>query len=106
MVALPRAAAYSAAKHGVVGITKTAALEYAARNIRVNAVCPGFIDTPMLESGAAATDELRERLTAAVPMRRVAGPEEIADVVAWLLSDQSSYVTGVAMPIDGGFTAR
>jgi len=106
VVALPRAAAYTAAKHGVVGITRTAAIEYASRNIRVNAVCPGFVETPMLSDGAAATDELRGRLTAAVPMRRVAGPEEIADVVAWLLSAQSGYVTGVAMPVDGGFTAR
>ena len=106
VVALPRAAAYNAAKHGVVGLTRTAAIEYASRNIRVNAVCPGFVDTPMLDQGAAATDEMRHRLSAAVPMRRVAGPDEIADVVAWLLSPQSSYVTGVAMPIDGGFTAR
>ena len=106
VVALPRAAAYNAAKHGVVGLTRTAAIEYASRNIRVNAVCPGFVDTPMLDQGAAATDEMRHRLSAAVPMRRVAGADEIADVVAWLLSPQSSYVTGVAMPIDGGFTAR
>ena len=87
-------------------LTKTAALEYAPRNIRVNAVCPGFIDTPMLRRGAAATEEMRDRLTGAVPMRRVASPEEIADVVAWLLSSQSSYVTGTAIPVDGGFTAR
>jgi len=106
VVALPRAGAYTAAKHGVVGLTRTASIEYASRNIRVNAVCPGFIDTPMLASGAAPTDEMRDRIAGAVPMRRVAGPEEIADVVAWLLSDQSGYVTGVAMPVDGGFTAR
>ncbi len=106
VVGLPRSAAYASAKHGVVGLTKTAALEYAPRNIRVNAVCPGFIDTPMLRRGAAATEEMRDRLTGAVPMRRVASPEEIADVVAWLLSSQSSYVTGTAIPVDGGFTAR
>ncbi|MEM7091667.1 MAG: SDR family NAD(P)-dependent oxidoreductase [Actinomycetota bacterium] len=106
LVALPRAGAYTAAKHGVAGLTRTAAIDYASKNIRVNAVCPGFVDTPMLAAGAAPTEERRERLGAAVPMRRVAGPEEIADVVAWLLSTQSSYVTGVAMPIDGGFTAR
>lgn len=106
VVALPRAAAYTAAKHGVVGLTRTAAVDYASRNIRVNAVCPGFVETPMLASNAATTDEMRDRLTAAVPMRRVAGPQEIADVVAWLLSAQSGYVTGVAMPVDGGFTAR
>ncbi len=106
LIALPRASAYNAAKHGVVGLTKTAAIEYAARNIRVNAVCPGFIDTPMLEAGAATTPERREMLNNVVPMRRVASPDEIADVVAWLLSDQSGYVTGTAMPIDGGFTAK
>jgi NAD(P)-dependent dehydrogenase (short-subunit alcohol dehydrogenase family) len=60
----------------------------------------------MLERGAAATDEMRDRLAAVVPMRRVAGPQEIADVVAWMLSAQSSYVTGIAMPVDGGFTAK
>lgn len=106
MVALPRAAAYTAAKHGVVGLTRTAAVDYASQNIRVNAVCPGFVDTPMLDGSAGATNEMRDRLTKAVPMRRVAGAPEIADVVAWLLSAQSSYVTGVAMPIDGGFTAK
>lgn len=106
VVALPRAVAYTAAKHGVVGITRTAAIEYASRNIRVNAVCPGFIDTPMLAEGAAPNDEARARVAGAVPMRRVAEPEEIADVVAWLLSSRSSYVTGIAMPVDGGFTAR
>lgn len=106
VIGLPRAGAYNAAKHGVVGLTKTAAIDYASRNIRINAVCPGFIDTPMLASNAGSSDKGRERIAQAVPMRRVAGAEEIADVVAWLLSAQSSYVTGVAMPVDGGFTAR
>ena len=106
VVALPRATAYNAAKHGVVGITRTAALDYAPQKIRVNAVCPGFIDTPMLEAGAAPTQERRDLIASAVPMRRVASPAEVADVVAWLLSDQSSYVTGIAMPVDGGWTAK
>jgi len=106
VIALPRAAAYNAAKHGVVGLTKTAAVDYASRNIRVNAVCPGFIDTPMLQTTAGMSEKGRKRIEGVVPMRRVAGPNEIADVVAWLLSAQSSYVTGVAMPVDGGFTAR
>ena len=106
VVALPRATAYNAAKHGVVGITRTTALDYAPQNIRVNAVCPGFIDTPMLAEGAAPTQERRNLIASAVPMRRVASPSEVADVVAWLLSDQSSYVTGTAMPIDGGWTAK
>ena len=106
VVALPRASAYNAAKHGVVGLTRTTAIEYGRQNIRVNAVCPGFIDTPMLRQGAAPTDERRDLIAGAVPMRRVASPSEVADVVAWLLSDQSSYVSGVAMPVDGGWTAK
>lgn len=106
VVALPRASAYNAAKHGVVGLTRTAAIEYGPQNIRVNAVCPGFIDTPMLREGAATSEERVELLNRSVPMRRIAEPAEVADVVAWLLSDQSSYVTGTAMPVDGGWTAR
>ncbi|NKB98295.1 MAG: glucose 1-dehydrogenase [Pseudomonadales bacterium] len=106
LVALPYAAAYNAAKHGVVGLTKSAALEYGPKNIRVNAVCPGFIDTPMLEQAAGATEERREKISAGVPLRRIAGPIEVAEVVTWLLSAQSSYVAGVAMPVDGGFTVQ
>ena len=105
-MALPHATAYNAAKHGVIGLTKSAALEYGPKNIRVNAVCPGFIDTPMLAQGAGASPEVLEGVLRSVPMRRVAGPEEVADVVAWLLSAQSSYVTGVAMPIDGGWVTQ
>jgi NAD(P)-dependent dehydrogenase (short-subunit alcohol dehydrogenase family) len=106
LVALPHAAAYNSAKHGVVGLTKSAALEYGPKNIRVNAVCPGFIDTPMLAQGVGASDGMLDGVTRAVPMRRIASPGEVADVVAWLLSVQSSYVTGTAMPIDGGWTAQ
>ncbi len=106
VIGLPGASAYNAAKHGVVGLTKTAALEYASRNIRVNAVCPGFIDTPMFGRVADASEKIRDQMIGAVPMRRVASPTEIADVVAWLMSAQSSYVTGVAIPVDGGWTAQ
>jgi NAD(P)-dependent dehydrogenase (short-subunit alcohol dehydrogenase family) len=106
LIALPHAAAYNSAKHGVVGLTKSAALEYAPQNIRVNAVCPGFIDTPMFDQAAGATVETRNWVTGAIPMGRIADAGEVADVVAWLLSAQSSYVTGVAMPIDGGWTAQ
>ena len=106
LVALPHATAYNAAKHGVVGLTKSAALEYGPMNIRVNALCPRFIDTPMLAQGAGASPEVLEGVLRSVPMRRVAGPEEVADVVAWLLSAQSSYVTGTAMPIDGGWVTQ
>lgn len=106
LVALPHATAYNSAKHGVIGLTKSAAVEYGPRNIRVNAVCPGFIDTPMLAKGAGASQQILDGVVSQVPMRRIAGAAEVADVVAWLLSAQSSYVTGVAMPIDGGWTAQ
>jgi NAD(P)-dependent dehydrogenase (short-subunit alcohol dehydrogenase family) len=106
LVGLAGAASYNAAKHGVVGLTKTVALEYASRNIRVNAVCPGFIDTPMLDRVTDASVKIRDQLIAAVPMRRVAQAGEIADVVAWLLSERSSYMNGVAVPVDGGWVAQ
>ena len=106
LVALPHATAYNSAKHGVVGLTKSAALEYGPKNIRVNAVCPGFIDTPMLAQGAGASEEILSGVISSLPIRRIAGAGEVADVVAWLLSAQSSYVTGVAMPIDGGWTVQ
>jgi len=106
LVALPHAAAYNSAKHGVVGLTKSAAVEYGPKNIRVNAVCPGFIDTPMLAQGAGASDEMLSQVTSSLPIRRIASAGEVADVVSWLLSAQSSYMTGTAMPIDGGWTAQ
>ena len=106
IVGLAGAASYNAAKHGVVGLTRTVALEYASRNIRVNAVCPGFIETPMLDRVTDASVKIRDQLIGAVPMRRVAKPDEIGDTVAWLMSDKSSYVTGVALPVDGGWVAQ
>lgn len=106
LIGIPGAAAYNSAKHGVVGLTKTAALEYAGRNIRFNAVCPGFIDTPMLSRVTDASVKIREQLIASVPMKRVAQADEIGEAVAWLLSDRSSYVTGVALPVDGGWVAQ
>lgn len=106
LVALPHATAYNSAKHGVVGLTKSAALEYGPKNIRVNAVCPGFIDTPMLAQGAGASQKVLDGVVSTLPIRRIASPEEVADAVAWLLSPQSSYVTGVAMPVDGGWTVQ
>ena len=106
LVALPHATAYNAAKHGVIGLTKSAAVEYGSKNIRVNAVCPGFIDTPMLAKGAGANQQVLDKVVGQLPMRRIAGASEVADVVAWLLSAQASYVTGSAMPIDGGWTAQ
>ncbi len=106
LIGIPGAAGYNSAKHGVVGLTKTVALEYASRKVRVNAVCPGFIDTPMLNRVTDASVKIRDQLIGTVPMRRVAGPSEIADAVTWLLSDRSSYVTGVALPVDGGWVAQ
>lgn len=106
LIGIPGAAGYNAAKHGVVGLTKTVALEYAHKNIRVNAVCPGFIDTPMLARVTDASSKIRDQMIGATPMRRVAQPSEIGDAVAWLLSDHSTYVTGVALPVDGGWVAQ
>lgn len=106
LIGIPGAVSYNSSKHGVVGLTKTVALEYAARNIRVNAVCPGFIETPMLNRVTDASVKIREQLIRAVPMRRVAQPSEIGDTIAWLMSDKSSYVTGVALPVDGGWVAQ
>lgn len=106
LIGIPGAAAYNSAKHGVVGLTKTVALEYARANIRVNAVCPGFIETPMLGRVTEASAKIREQMIGIVPLRRVAQAHEIGDAVAWLMSDKSSYVTGVALPVDGGWVAQ
>ena len=102
LIGLQTSSAYVAAKHGVLGLTKTAALEYADVNIRVNAVCPGFIKTRMTE------DTMRRRgaaILAQVPFRRMGNPEEIAEMVVWLCSERASYVTGAAYNVDGGWMA-
>ena len=105
----PNNVPYSATKHGVVGLTKTAALEYATENIRVNAVCPTAIETPMIMDGRLNlknNQELREKFTSEQAMMRMGQPKEVADVVLWLSSDQSSFITGHAMPVDGGAFAK
>src|SRR5204863_2650840 len=95
---------YHAAKHGVLGFTKSAALEYAARGIRVNAICPGLIQTPMSDQMVAAGQgEALRAMEKSVPMGRVGRPEEIADAVLWLCSEAASYVTGQSISVDGGF---
>jgi NAD(P)-dependent dehydrogenase (short-subunit alcohol dehydrogenase family) len=104
----PRLIAYNAAKHGVVGLTKTAALEYADRGIRVNAVCPAWIETPMvMDVGPrpASIPQVYEALAGAIPLKRLGLPSEVAHAVAWLCSDASSFVTGVPLVVDGGLTA-
>lgn len=107
LVGSPRMSAYVASKHGVVGLTKAAALEYARDGIRVNAVCPGIIDTPMVGRLLESRDPGYE---AAIPIRQPIGrlgrPEEIAESVTWLCSDAASFVTGIAMSVDGGVTAQ
>jgi NAD(P)-dependent dehydrogenase (short-subunit alcohol dehydrogenase family) len=97
-------AAYCAAKHGVVGFTRAAALDYASSNIRINAVCPGIIDTPMMDRFTGGTPEGRERVIAQEPVGRMGKPEEIAAAVVWLCSDAAAFVVGHAMVIDGGQT--
>ncbi len=100
------APAYSASKHAVVGLTKTAALEYARQGIRVNAVCPGVISTPMGERVASENPKSREKLTAMHPMHRLGTPSEVAKAVLWLCSDASSFTTGHTLTIDGGLVVR
>jgi NAD(P)-dependent dehydrogenase (short-subunit alcohol dehydrogenase family) len=99
---------YHAAKHGVIGFTKSAALEYAARGIRVNAVCPGMIQTAMFDRMIAEGQgaELEKMLNTLVPMKRMGRPQEIADAVLWLCSDAASYVTGQSISVDGGYVMR
>ena len=98
--------AYTAAKHGVIGLTKVAALEYARHDIRVNSVCPGVIDTAMVAEMVTGHPRLRDRLIAVEPMKRMGKPEEIGEAVVWLMSDHASFVTGASLPVDGAMTAQ
>ena len=106
LVAVPSLSAYVAAKHGVVGLTRTAALEYAKAGIRVNAVCPGGVDTPMVQRVFGSNQELAEAAIASEPVGRLAQPAEIGEAVAWLCSDAASFVTGHPMAVDGGMVAQ
>jgi NAD(P)-dependent dehydrogenase (short-subunit alcohol dehydrogenase family) len=98
--------AYVASKHGVAGLTKTAALEYGRHGIRVNAVCPGPIRTPMMQRILRGSAEAEQRFVRSEPLKRFGEPEEIGETVAWLCSDRASYVTGLPMPVDGGAFAQ
>jgi len=98
--------AYVASKHGMIGLTKTAALECAKLGIRVNAVCPGVIQTAMIDRLTGKKKEAVEQFTDLEPVGRFGKPEEIANAVVWLCSDEASFVTGIAFPVDGGFVAK
>ena len=102
IVGLRGHAAYAASKHGVVGLTRSAAGDYAGQGLRFNAICPGFVDTPLT---AQAFDRAGPKILAGVPLRRLGTSQEIAEAVVWLLSDRSSFVTGATIAADGGYTA-
>lgn len=106
LVGFANSPAYVASKHGIIGLTRTAALEYATRGIRVNALCPGVIQTPMIDRFTRGDPQARQALEAMEPMGRLGTPEEIAEAAVWLCSDAASFVTGQALAVDGGFVSR
>jgi NAD(P)-dependent dehydrogenase (short-subunit alcohol dehydrogenase family) len=106
LIGLPGRAIYHASKHGVIGLTKSAALEYASRGIRINAVCPGTIETPMVADMMAEGSLTLEDAVRDLPIGRLGRPEEIAAAVLWLCSPGASFVIGHALAVDGGYTVR
>ena len=106
LIGIPGRAIYHATKHGVIGLTKSAALEYAARGIRINAICPGAIETPMVAAMVAKEPETMKDILKEQPIGRLGRPEEIASAVLWLCSPGAGFVIGHALAIDGGYTAR
>jgi NAD(P)-dependent dehydrogenase (short-subunit alcohol dehydrogenase family) len=106
LTGVPGYSGYVASKHAEIGLTKSAALDYANRGVRVNAVCPGLVNTSLIADMVTENPEMHEHLVAAHPLGRIAEPEEIADSILYLATDKSSYVTGVALPVDGGYLAR
>lgn len=106
-VGFANSAAYVSAKHGVVGLTKSAAMEYATQGVRVNAVCPAFIYTPMLaNAGMAEGTDMYNYISSLHPMQRMGTPQEVANMIVWACSDEASFVTGTALMVDGGYTAQ
>ena len=105
-VGFPNIPAYTATKHGVNGLTKTAALEYATDNIRVNAVCPGVIHTEMIDRFTGGDEEAMKQMAEMQPVGRMGKPEEVAAAVIWLCSEEASFITGHPLVVDGGFVAR
>src|SRR5665213_3539158 len=106
LIGIPGRAIYHATKHGVIGLTKSAALEYASRGIRINAVCPGAIETPMVAEMVAKEPDTMKDITKEQPIGRLGRPEEIGSAVLWLCSDGASFVIGHALAVDGGYTAK
>ena len=106
LVGIANTSSYTATKHGVVGLTKTAALEYGGEGIRINAVCPGYTRTALVDQAVALRPDLAEWAVERHPIGRMAEPREIAEASVWLCSDAASFVTGHAMPVDGGYTAQ
>ncbi|WP_372352330.1 SDR family NAD(P)-dependent oxidoreductase [Streptomyces sp. KL116D] len=106
LVGNPGRAAYHATKHGVIGLTKSAALEYGSRGVRINAVCPGTISTPMVDSMIEGGELNGDQAAAGQAIDRLGTADEIAQAVLWLCSDGAGYVTGIALPVDGGYTAQ
>ena len=106
LIGFPGIPAYVASKHGVIGLTKTAALECARQNIRVNAICPGVIQTPMIDRFVHGEAQARKQLIDGEPIGRVGQPEEIADAALWLCSSSSSFITGHTLTVDGGWVAQ
>ena len=106
VVGFPNLLPYVASKHGVVGMTKATALEFSGEGVRVNAVCPGVIETPMLERSIEKTPEMEDNLVAATPIGRLGEANEIGDAAVWLCSEEASFVTGESLVIDGGYVAQ
>ncbi len=105
LIGAPKAAAYTASKHAVIGLTRSAALDYAKRGIRINAICPAYTDTAMVQAGIAINPALATIMERAIPMGRLGTPEDIAGAVVWLCSESSSFVTGHPLVLDGGLVA-